>query len=252
MATSLIGKKLFVFDLDGTLTTSKQPMTVTMADALFHLMGIAKVAVMSGGHFPQFQEQFVKSLPTASAGFENLYLLPTSGTCLYMWEKGWKEKYREDLTLDEKGRIMSVLKAAMATADYVKPPMTYGQLIEDRSSQITFSALGQNAPVEAKKQYDPTREKRERMAVVLRQMLPNFDVRVGGMTSIDITRRGVNKSYGIHKLEQYLNIPIAEMVFVGDSLFYGGNDYPVKATGIDCIEVKGPEETESVIRGWLK
>ena len=61
----------------------------------------------------------------------------------------------------------------------------------------------------------------------------------------------MNKAYGIHKLEQYLNIPLADMVFVGDALFYGGNDYPVKATGIDCIEVKGPEETERLIKTWF-
>lgn len=245
-------KKLIIFDLDGTLAASKQAMSVAMGDALFQLLSQTKVAVISGGDFPQFENQFVKALPTSASGFRDLYLLPTSGTRLYSWQNGWKERYREDLAPEEKARIKSVLQAAMSSPEYEKPKATFGPVIEDRASQVTFSALGQSAPIDLKKDYDPTRAKREKIASVVRTMLPGFDVRVGGMTSIDITRRGVNKAYGIHKLEQLLGIPISKMAFVGDSLFYGGNDYPAKTTGIDCIEVKGPGETEALIRSWLR
>jgi HAD superfamily hydrolase (TIGR01484 family) len=127
----------------------------------------------------------------------------------------------------------------------------YGEIIEDRGSQITFSALGQNAPAEIKYAWDPTRSKREAIANAIRKKIPEFDVRVGGATSVDITRKGVNKAYGIMKMAQYLNLTIHDIVFVGDALFYGGNDYPAKTTGVDCVSVKGPEETANLIRSWL-
>jgi hydroxymethylpyrimidine pyrophosphatase-like HAD family hydrolase len=69
--------------------------------------------------------------------------------------------------------------------------------------------------------------------------------------TIDITRKGINKAYGIMRLVQYLNITIDDVLFVGDTLFYGGNDYPAKTTGIDCISVKGPEETANLIKSLL-
>jgi HAD superfamily hydrolase (TIGR01484 family) len=147
--------------------------------------------------------------------------------------------------------MMNSLDVALHASGYVKPQKIYGQLIEDRGSQITFSALGQNAPIEMKLSWDPTREKREKIAEILRQRNPEFDVRIGGATSIDINKRGINKGYGIRRLEQFLNIGPDDILFVGDALFYGGNDYPAKATGIDCIEVKGPEETKQLIKGWL-
>ncbi len=124
-------------------------------------------------------------------------------------------------------------------------------MIEDRVSQMTFSGLGQDAPLQLKLSWDPKHEKRQRIVGLMKEKLPSFDIRIGGTTSIDVTRRGVNKAYGVHKLEHFMKIPIYNMLFVGDSLFYGGNDYPVKATGIDCVDVTGPEETEKVIASWL-
>lgn len=244
-------KKLVIFDLDGTLAPSKQPMEPGMSVALAELLKHAKVAVISGGGFPQFKLQFVASLPHTTEGLGNLYLLPTSGTKFYEWQGDWTLKYNEELTKEERKRIIDALNTALIASHFEKPTRFYGQLIEDRGSQITFSGLGQDAPLPLKEAWDPTHEKRKKIVELMEGKLHGFDVRIGGLTSIDITRRGVNKSYGIHKLEQYLHIPIKEMLFVGDALFYGGNDYPAKATGVDCVQVNGPQETENIVRSWF-
>jgi len=190
-------------------------------------------------------------LPSSSQNYSNLFLLPTSGTRLYTWNGDWHEQYAENLSQKEKDKIIGALNIILNSSAYEKPPTVYGDVIEDRGSQITFSALGQKAPVEVKYTWDPTREKRERIASLLIPKIPGFDVRVGGATSVDVTRKGVNKAYGILKLEQYLKLKIDDMIFVGDALFYGGNDYPAKTTGVDCISVKGPEETAALIRSWV-
>ena len=244
-------KQLIVFDLDGTLAPSKQPIAPDMAELVVRLLARKKVAVISGGGYPQFEIQFLGALPGTSSYFSNLFLLPASGTRLYDWHGAWKAQYAEHLSPHEKTKVIAALNAAMIGSGYIKPDKTYGDIIEDRGSQITFSALGQNVPIDVKSAWDPTRTKREKMAEILQKKIPEFDVRLGGTTSIDITRRGVNKAYGIRKLEQFLKIPADDIVFVGDALFYGGNDYPAKATGVDCISVKGPEDTKKIIESWL-
>lgn len=244
-------KKLVIFDLDGTLTPPKQDMKPSMAMLLADLTKHVKVAVISGGGFARFQTQFLKSLPHDTAGLGNLYLMPTSGTRFFVWQGDWTEKYKEEFSESEKKQILEALQKTFSQCQLERPAQIYGSLIEDRGSQITFSGLGQSAPLELKMKWDPTHEKRQKIVDILQPKIPRFDARIGGTTSIDITRRGMNKAYGIHKLEQYLGIPLTDMVFVGDALFYGGNDYPVKATGIDCVEVKDSEETERLIRSWF-
>jgi len=244
-------KQLIIFDLDGTLTRSKSPIDSEMAGLLVRLLERKKVAIISGGGYPQFQTQFLAGLPGAADNYSNLYLLPTSGTALYAWKGNWIQEYAENMTPADKQKIMAAINSGLIASRYEKPATVYGDLIEDRGSQITFSALGQKAPVELKYAWDPTREKREKMVAAIRTKIPEFDVRIGGSTSIDITRKGMNKAYGIRKLEQYLNLSADDITFVGDTLFYGGNDYPAKASGVDCIPVKGPDETKELVKSWL-
>ena len=244
-------KKMAIFDLDGTLAPSKSPMDQVMVETLIKLLSHMKVAIISGGGYQQFQTQLLASFPIGTENFSNLYLLPTSGTRLYVWRGSWIQQYAENLTPPDKERIMSALNGALLSIKYEKPNKTYGQLIEDRGSQISFSGLGQQAPLEAKKLWDPTREKREKIVAFLQKTIPEFDSRIGGTSTVDITHRGVNKAYGIRKLEEILSLSPDDIVFVGDALFHGGNDYPARASGVDCIPVKGPEDTHALIEGWL-
>jgi hydroxymethylpyrimidine pyrophosphatase-like HAD family hydrolase len=69
---------------------------------------------------------------------------------------------------------------------------------------------------------------------------------MGGATSIDVTKVGIDKAYGIRKLRDILGIAIEEMLFVGDALFPGGNDYPAKEAGVVSIQVRDPNETKRV------
>lgn len=244
-------KKLIIFDKDGTLTPSKSPMDQEMAGLLVRLLEQKKVAIISGSGFPLFENQVLKVLPYDSKNLSNLLILPVSGTRLYAWRGAWSEQYAEHMSPVEKGKIMAALNSSLKEAGYVQPKNVYGDIIEDRGSQITFSALGQNAPLNEKEAWDPTREKRQKIVLLLQPKIPEFDIRIGGITSIDITKKGVNKGYGIRKLEEFLKVSPDDMLFIGDALYPGGNDYPAKATGVDCISVSGPEETKKLIASWL-
>ncbi|MGA8841156.1 MAG: HAD-IIB family hydrolase [Candidatus Aquilonibacter sp.] len=238
-------KSLIVFDLDGTLAKSKSALDDEMAALLERLMVVVKVAIISGGDLPQFQTQVIDRLPPGS-NMANLSLLPTSGTKFYTYDGQWRKLYAEDLSDAERHTIEDALEKAVAQAG-VQPAQTWGERIEDRGTQITYSALGQQAPLEAKETWDPDFAKRKEIQTILEGTLPNFSVRLGGTTSIDVTRPGIDKAYGIHKLRDVLHIPIQHMLYVGDAIFPGGNDYAALQAGVDCIAVRDPEDTKRVI-----
>lgn len=238
-------KKLFVFDLDGTLAPSKSALPDEVASLLGDLLDVMKVAVISGGSWTQFETQLLANLPK-HGDLANLVLLPTCGTQFFVYEDGWRQVYAETLSDEEKKEITDALNTALDdTGLRTKKP--YGEIIEDRGSQITLSALGQQAPLEEKEKWDPDHSKRQAIIEKLTPMLPQFAVRMGGTTSIDVTKPGIDKAYGIEKLQEQLSLTKDEMIFAGDAIFPGGNDYPVKVCGVDSIQVRDPVETARVI-----
>ncbi|EAT09907.1 HAD-IIB family hydrolase [Sphingobium sp. 10 DY56-G10] len=239
-------KSLIAFDLDGTLALSKQPLESDMAEALADLLTVAHVAVISGGDWPQFDKQVASRLP-ARADRSRLWLMPTTGTKLYTYgADGWSAVYAELFDAAQKAKILAAFDAALAATGFV-PEQIWGERIEDRGSQITFSALGQQAPIHAKESWDPDFAKRKLIQADLRQRLPGLSINMGGATSIDITREGVDKAYGLRKLRDASGIALDAMMFIGDAIFPGGNDYPAKQLGLDTVRVRDPQETLAVI-----
>jgi HAD superfamily hydrolase (TIGR01484 family) len=238
-------KRLIAFDLDGTLAKSKSSLDAEMASLLQALFGIVRVAIISGGNWPQFEKQVLSQLPT-SERLTNLSLLPTCGTQFRRFDRGWKELYSESLTVDEREKIVGAIRKAVATAGFAVPK-TWGETVEDRTTQITYSALGQQAPLDAKVKWDPDFAKRKKIKAVMDSLIPEFSVRLGGATSIDVTKLGIDKAYGIRKLRDHLGISLNEMLFIGDAVFVGGNDYPAKVAGVDCIAIRDPEQTKRVV-----
>ena len=109
--------KLIVFDLDGTLARSKSSLDDEMSALLAALLGIVKVAVISGGAWPQFEGQLLTHLPH-DEHLMNLSILPTCGTKFFRYSGEWKKIYSEDFTAEEKDKIVSSLKKAFAAAGF--------------------------------------------------------------------------------------------------------------------------------------
>jgi HAD superfamily hydrolase (TIGR01484 family) len=242
-------KKLIVFDLDGTLAPSKSSLAPQTAALLHDLLGIIKAAVISGGAWAQFEKQLLSDLPKNSC-LANLSLLPTCGTKFFQYNGKWVELYSEDLTADQRKKIIDSLNKAVDETGY-RAKKLWGEAIEDRGSQVTFSALGQQAPLAEKEKWDPDFAKRKKIKAILDKLIPEFSIRMGGATSIDVTKPGIDKAYGIGKLRDTLHLSLKEMVFIGDALFPGGNDYPAEKAGVVSIPVKGPDDTNLVIKTIL-
>lgn len=238
-------KKVVAFDLDGTLAESKSPITDRMATLLNQLLENFHVCVISGGKFEQFDKQLLANLNLSPIKLERLHLMPTCGTRYYKYDvaqEEWEQVYAEDFTEKEKSKIVKALNEGVDRLGY-REKKPWGELVEDRGSQITFSALGQEAPVDAKEAWDPDHSKKASLRDCVADLIPEFEVRSGGTTSIDVTKLGIDKAYGMGKLMEILDISKNDILFLGDRLNEGGNDYPVKAMGIDSLEVSDWHDT---------
>ncbi len=241
-------KKIIVADLDGTLSVSKTPIDAEMAALVIELLKSRSLAVISGGSYAQFQKQFLPSLPR-NADLSRLYLFPTCATAFYKYDgNGWAKVYSEALSEGEKKKIFSAFDAALKDTGFDLSQRSYGDRFEDRVTQVSFSALGQKCPYEIKSKWDADHRKRDVIVAALAPRLQEFEVRIGGTSTIDVTKKGIDKEYGINKISEHLGFKREEMLFVGDALFEGGNDYPVKKTGVDCVQVSGPEEVKTLLR----
>ena len=90
--------------------------------------------------------------------------------------------------------------------------------------------------------------KRREIKAVLEKKIPEFEIRMGGMTSIDITRKGIDKAYAIQKIKSIMGVLDEDIIFVGDALYKGGNDSSVKKTEVDFIQEDGPLEAVEFLR----
>ncbi len=247
-------KKLIAFDLDDTLAITKSPISDRMSELLSALLEHYDVCVISGGAFSQFEIQVTDRLNIPPHLLNRLHLMPTCGTRYYRYDelnKKWALQYAEDLSTEQKKRIYDALEStAKDMGLWHENPA--GEIIEDRFSQMTLSTLGQQASPEdkyawAEKYKDIRPIFRDKVA----EKLPDLEVRIGGTTSTDITLPGIDKAYGMNKLIDAIEISKDEILFIGDKLQEGGNDYPVKAMGIDTIEVDGWTDTALVLEGIL-
>lgn len=239
--------KVVAFDLDDTLAESKQPIEPLIAEYLVELARLIPVCIISGGRYEQFQTQLIAQLPADSSALVNLHLMPTCGTAYYRFiDDEWQQIYAHNLADTEITQATTAIEQAAQHLGFWEPH-SFGPRIDNRGTQVTFSALGQQAPPHLKKQWDPTGTKREQLRQHIQQALPGLEVRAGGSTSIDITRHGIDKAFGIRELIVRLDVDPSAVLFVGDRLEPGGNDHAVIATGVQTQAVKDHTETAHLL-----
>lgn len=252
-------KKLIAFDLDGTLAPSKSHFNPRMVALFDKLLEKYQVCVISGGKYELFQRQFLTQITAEPHLLAKLHLMPTSGTRYYRFEKeDWELQYAEDFTPAQKAKIIKALEEGLQESGYAAVK-TYGETIEDRDSQITLSILGQEIVAELgdegvriKEEWDPDGTKKLKIRDIIAPKIPEFTVRAAGATSIDITKPGVDKAYGMEKLMAATGVTKDQILYMGDKIVPGGNDYAVEEMGIECIAVRNWEDTAYAVEGIVK
>ncbi len=250
-------KKIIAFDVDGTLTASKTLITESMANLIKKLIKQKIVIAIAGGSFKQMETQFLPPFlndDSMMPFIHNFTLLPTSGSQRYEYNetnREWILTDKEPLSSEVKKRAIKLLQEIIDSGLYEIPPNPTGAIIEDRDTQITFTPNGQQAPLELKLRFDPDRKKREKIKAAIGTKLPEVDLLLNGVSSIDILPKGFNKAVGLTRFLDKIGLDKSDVIFVGDGIFPGGNDYSVYEAGIETISVKGPGETEAIIKKWI-
>ncbi|MCI1635887.1 HAD-IIB family hydrolase [Bifidobacterium sp.] len=240
--------QVIAFDLDTTLARSKMRMTEEMGRRLATLTQLSRVAIVSGGRFEQFRAQVLDVLDGLDIPTDRtqLHLMPTSGTRYFRWNgEDWLCVYAHDLSDQDRAAAINSLERHAKELG-IWEEHTWGHRIEDRGSQITFSAMGQQAPVEIKESWDPSNEKKNALASAVAKDLPHLQVRSGGSTSVDISEQGIDKAYAVRELASLLDVAVNDIVFIGDRMDPEGNDYPAALAGTMPIRVHNPDETIAV------
>lgn len=234
--------RVVAFDLDNTLARSKKPMSPEMGRRISTLTTLIPVAIVTGGSFALIDSQVLAML-TDDADRTHLHLMPTSGTRYYRWSgSDWHREYAHDMNSDDRRNVIAALERhAREQGIWCEHP--WGDCIEDRGSQITFSALGQRAPIERKEAWDPDNAKKNRLAEAVGRDFPHLAVHSGGSTSVDVSQRGIDKAYAVRILASLLDTQVGRIIYVGDRMDPDGNDYPAAMAGTIAIRVSGPEDT---------
>lgn len=252
-----IRKKLLAFDIDQTLNIAKTPIPREMAEILRDCLNHYEICPISGQKFEQFLIQIVDELQKVGVTDEqlgHLHLFVAQGTQYYRYVDGaWQQVYNYPLKEEDVVKITTVLEEAARELGYWEAnKLAPGdEIIENRLSQITFSALGQAASTEVKYAWDPDCKKREAIVAKCREKLPDFLYEIGGTTSINVAAPGMNKEFGMTHLLKELGVDKSEVLYFGDMTQPGGNDYPVVQMGFETITVRSHEDTEFALRGIL-
>ena len=250
-------KKVLAFDVDQTLNVAKMPIPDEIADLLTKCLDRFEICPISGQKYDQFLVQIVNRLEHATPEqLSHLHLFVAQGTQYYRYnleQKAWGQVYNYPLTDEQVAKITATIEQAAKELGYwEEDKLAPGdEIIENRLSQVTFSALGQKAGTDVKYAWDPDCKKREAIVARCKELSPEFDYEIGGTTSINAITPGMNKVFGMTHLMEELKVEKSDILYFGDMTQPGGNDYPVVQMGIDTITVRSHEDTAYALRGIL-
>jgi phosphomannomutase len=241
-----------IFDLDDTLAESFKRPSDEVLEKLTQLLEHITVAIMTGSGFRRMEAQFLDVIAAAPRS-DRFYLFPNSSAqCFTYNSTGWTQQYNFALTPDERTRIKAAILEVVGGNELLRETPHWGERMFDREAQVAYTPVGVEATLEVKRSWDPDGMKRNLLRDLLKHALPDFEILLGGTTTVDITRKGINKAHGVRWLAERLNIPAGEMLYVGDAFHEGGNDLVVVPTGIQTRAVSGPAETPQVLDELLK
>jgi HAD superfamily hydrolase (TIGR01484 family) len=228
-------KHLF-FDMDMTIAPARQPILPEMYDLLSNLS--QDIVIVSGQEVAKIGWQS-NYLPSYTLGQNGNHATDIENTELW------------NILLDESHRIeiMSHIDKITAALDH---DLNHNwDPVEDRGAQITFSPVGNIAPIDIKMAYDPNRKKREELIRKIPLDSKEVVVKIGGSTSFDYIHKDRHKGVNVQKLINLMCWDKEACIYFGDGLFPGGNDEAVIGV-IETVLVKDHLDTYKKLSEMFK
>ena len=217
--------RIYIFDVDGTLTPSRLPMTEEFLEFFDSWSKINTFYLVTGSDIDKTKQQVPDFILERT---EALF------TCCgnEMWV-GEEQKYRKEFKPSRK--LKKLLGTILSNSSY---PHRYGNHIEDRETMLNFSIVGRNCTQEQREEYhkwDKENREREIISNAIKEKFPDLDAVIGGQISIDIYPKGRDKSQVLEHIEK--RHEKSKFIFIGDGIENKGNDYALAKlmdSIIDC------------------
>ena len=208
-------KKIYIFDMDGTLTPSRREMTPDFENFFSTWANKNIFFLVSGSNLEKIKEQVPQYILDLSEG-----VFTCGGNQL--WLNG---KLSYNHKFEPSDDLLFFLKEQLKNSKY---PLRAGNHIEDRGSMLNFSVIGRDCSLEERLDYfnyDVKIQERTNIANEIMKRWDNIDAVIGGQISIDITPKGMNKSQVLNEVKKFYSDE--KYIFIGDRTMEGGNDYPL-------------------------
>jgi len=238
--------KIYLFDIDGTLTPARQPMSKDFAEFFTNFCEENKVWLCTGSDWEKVLEQVPPEVLTVCRG-----AFTCSGNAY--WALDENSEPQEDLgcrnDFEPPESLLDDLNLFLESSDC---PVKTSKHIEKRSGMINFSVVGRDCTQEQREEYaawDKENGERQKICSVLRKKYEQLSFNIGGQISIDISPIGSDKSRAVKLIREWHKD--AKIHFFGDKLQPGGNDYPVlkELTEKDSYDqVKSYEDTWELLK----
>lgn len=227
--------KIIICDVDGTVTEDLKPLSASMCTSMYLQNKHEKLLIfMSGTNIAE-----LKRMISDYIWFTHI-LCGSSGAHIVLVADAHNEVELKNIIIPLEERKL-IKKCLEETIKKFNLPRISDQIL-DRESQVTLSCIGRYADSTIKNNFDPNGYKRLEMVEYIKQFLPNYSIKVGGTTSIDILKDNFDKAKGIKLLMSLMDgITEESTIFIGDKLFEGGNDYPALQV-LNSVQVKDPNE----------
>jgi len=224
----------FIFDVDGTLTDSRQRIDPVFEKFMFDFCRENTVSLVTGSDKEKTIEQIGERIFN-----ENEYSFNCAGNEIYHYGK----------LIDRQEWIASdsILAYLENLLEKSKFPRKTGKHIEQRTGMVNFSIVGRNCTLEDRKEYllwDRNTAERYHLREKITATFPEVDALLGGETGLDIYPKGKNKEQVISFLKER---ETEKLYYFGDQIFQYGNDYNIAMKCDHRYHVRKWQDTHEIL-----
>ena len=234
--------KLVAFDLDGTLTQHKTPLSEEHRQVLDQLGKKYKLLMAGAGMCQRIFNQ-MNQYPIDIMGNYGLQYAEYNPET-----KDIEIKKNVVLPCDRESvdRRVTAMREKYGFTEYA------GDNVEFHASGVvTFPLLGTKAKAEDKLAFDPDRSKRRAIYDDVKEVFSDYIVFVGGSSSFDMAPAPYNKAYALAEYCKEHGIAHDEVVYVGDDYGLGGNDESVYLSDFNFLTIDDYRDFPEVVQVLL-